>query len=279
MRQNTRSLRSPGVAMALALVLALAGASVVQAQPDLVISSMTVQGTPKKGACNTVAMTVRNNGDQFTNTASIGIALITHTQGNAFQNRVVKNEIISPLQAGGQSSFNLSNVEFAAEGAMTVQALVDSGQVVAETNENNNTATTNVTVSGECYVAPRKPLTTQRGGCDLELKFVAPTGSTVPSNSATTFTLQAKNVGSAACDSTKLRLYTYSGSSASVYGRAVGGTRNIWTIPALAPGQDATNSWSDSVKKGTHTYAPKFLGAWNDQNNNNHRPTKTVKAQ
>ena len=256
-------------------------AAPAMAAADLQITSMSVQGTAKKGTCNKVDMTVKNNGDAFTGNATLDIAVITYQQGNSNLSRAQKSLFISPLQGGQQVSFTVSDVEFVSEGQMTVQALVDSTGETPESNEGNNSSLLNTSVYGSCTTyGGTTPLTRASGGCDLELIFLAPSGTSVPYNQATTYTVQAKNLGKGSCESTKTRLYRYNSGTATGYGSAVGGTRNIWVIPALSAGQAATNNWSDKpMSKGAITYAPKFLGPWNDDNNNNHRPTKTVKSQ
>ncbi len=251
------------------------------ALPDLRITSMQIVGQARQGTCNTVRMTVRNQGNQFSNTATLDVFLATYTQGASNQNRATKNLFISPLQPNRQVQFNITNVEFKAQGAMTLQGLVDSTQEVAEGNESNNARTQNVNVNGACGAPPpRRHLTRQRRGCDLSLTFTLPSGNTIPYNQNTTFQLRAKNEGTAQCNATKLRLYRYNSSRASGYGSAVGGTRNIRVINALNPGATQNINFTGKPRaKGTLTYAPKFLGPWNDSNNYNHRPKKTVRAQ
>jgi hypothetical protein len=263
-------------ALAAAVVALAAVATPAHAAADLEITSMTLQGTARVGTCNTVRLTVKNHGDAFTGNATLDIRLISFPSSAPNQNRVEKDLFISPLQPGAQVSFNVSAVELKAAGPATLQAVVDSTQETAEGNEGNNTETLTVNVAGSC-AGGSVPLATANPGCDLSLAFTAPAGGTVPAN--TTYALRAKNEGSAACPSTKLRLYRYNGSSASGYGSAVGGTRNIWTVPALSPGQAADQGFADSGAKGTVTYAPKFLSAWNDGDNSNHRTSKTVTIQ
>jgi hypothetical protein len=264
--------------LAVAIVALLAGAAPAHAAADLEITAMTVQGTARVGTCNTLSMTVKNNGDAFTGNATLDIRVITFPSGSPFQNRVEKDLFISPMQGGAQVTFPVSNVEFKAPGAATVQAVVDSTQETAESNENNNAETLTTTVSGSCTQPSPVPGPSNPSGCDLSLIFTAPTGTTASAPNPS-FTLRAKNEGNAACPAAKLRLYRYNGSTPTGYGSAVGGTRNIWGIPALSPGQTAENTFTDKVGKGTYTYAPKFLSPWNDGNNGNHRTAKTVNVQ
>jgi hypothetical protein len=263
--------------VAAAAMTLLAGAVPAHAAADLEIVAMTVQGTPRVGTCNTLSMTVKNNGDAFTGNATLDIRVITFPAGSPFQSRVEKDLFISPMQGGAQVTFPISNVEFKAPGAATIQAVVDSTNETSESNENNNSQTLSTTVSGACNQPPPTPGPSTGPGCDLSLVFTAPSGNTVAAPPA--FTLRAKNEGSGTCPATKLRLYRYNGSRPGGYGSAVGGTRNIWAIPSLSPGQTAENTFTDKVSKGVYTYSPKFLGAWNDDNNGNHQTAKTVTVQ
>lgn len=277
---NTKRLVNHGLVAAALIALPALSGSPAEAAADLEITAMSVQGTPRVGTCNTISMTVRNSGDAFTGNATLDVALITYPSGTPTQNRVQKDLFISPMQGGAQVTFNITQVEFKVAGSATVQGLVDSTQETSESNENNNSRTLATTVSGSCVTPPPSNPPPTQNGCDLSLTFTAPTGSTVSANSNTTYTVLAKNEGTGSCEATKLRLYRYNGGTASGYGSAVGGTRNIWAIPALRPGQTATNDFVDNPKApGTLTYATKFLGAWNDANNHNHLPKKTVKAQ
>lgn len=264
--------------LAAAALALLAAAAPAHAAADLEIVSMTVQGTPRVGTCNTVSMTVKNSGDEFTGNATLDVRVITFPSGSPFQNRVQKDLFISPLQAGAQVTFNVTDIEFKASGGATLQAVVDSTNETPESNENDNSETLNTTVSGSCVQPGPSPGPTNDPNCDLSLVFTAPTGTTASAPNPS-FTLRAKNEGSGACPGTKLRLYRYNGTRAGGYGSAVGGTRNIWVIPALSPGQSAENTFADKVSKGTYTYAPNFLGPWNDGDNGNHRTAKTVNVQ
>jgi hypothetical protein len=273
---KTRSLTS---AVLLAAAVLLAGAvGSAEAAADLEITNLTVQGTARVGSCKTLSMTVRNNGDAFTGSPTLDIRVITFPSGSPLQNRVQKDLFISPMQGGAQVSFNVTNVEFKVPGSATIQAVVDSTQETSESNEGNNAVTLSTNVSGSCAVPPSNPGPSAPAGCDLSLVFTAPTGTTL-STGPNTFTVRAENEGTGSCDSTKLRLYRYNGGHASGYGGAVGGTRNIWTVPALSPGQSVSHDFVDKIAKGVYTYKTKVLGAWNDDNNNNHLPQKTVKAQ
>jgi hypothetical protein len=262
---------------AVAVLVQLASAAPAHALADVEITTLFVQGTARVGACNTLIMAVKNNGDAFTGGASLDIRVITFPSATPKQ-RAQRDFSFSPVPPGVEFVFTIPNVEFLAAGAATIQAEVDATDETSESNEKNNTATASATVSGSCAPPPSSPPPPSGPRCDLALTFIAPTGTTVPAGSPT-FTLRAKNEGSGNCQSTRLRLYRFNGSSPTGRGSEVGGTRNVWTIPALGPGQSADHDFTDEVAKGTYTYAPKFLGTWNDASKNSPGPAKTVTVQ
>ncbi|MCZ6820164.1 MAG: hypothetical protein O7G31_11850 [Calditrichaeota bacterium] len=114
--------------------------------------------------------------------------------------------------------------------------------------------------------------------CDLKVTFVAPTGNTVTSGQAVTWTLQFKNIGKSACKANRIKLSRYSGTTGSGYGSAIGGSGNLQKLPALAPGESVDLSFVEKKppSKGTYTYKIRFSSPHNDANNRNHGPTKTV---
>lgn len=263
------------IALAAALLAGLLAAAPAQAQPDLQITAMSVQGTPRVGKCNTVSMTVRNAGDEFTQTASIGIFLATYSQGAPNQNRAEKNAMIGPIQPGGQTSFQIQDVEFATSGQMSVQALADSAQQVAEQNENNNTRLLNTTVSGSC-VTPPPPTTSTSSACDLQAIFVAPTSSTV-SGPNVDLVVRFSNKTRTACPGNKIKLMRYSSSTCSGYGVQVGGSGNFQTLNPLPSNGTQDISWTDSrVKSGKYCYKMTYSSPHNDANNSNHHPQKKL---
>lgn len=114
--------------------------------------------------------------------------------------------------------------------------------------------------------------------CDLEAQFIAPTGNTLTGGQSVTWTVRFKNNGKSQCAANKIALYRYSGSTASGYGTAVGGSRNLKALPALNPGQTVELSFEEKTppQTGTFTYKMRYSSPHNDSNNFNHHPTKTV---
>lgn len=262
-------------AVCAALVLSAAPAA---AAPDLEITAMSVQGTPREGSCNTISMTVRNSGDEFTNVAGIKVFLATYTQGSPNLNRAEKNDImISPIQPGQQTTFNVQNVEFKAQGGMTVQALVDFDNRVPEANENNNTRVLNTNVSGSCYVTPT-PTPRPVGDCDLVATFTQPTGTTAPAGGVD-FTVRFANQGKGTCNANKVKLMRFTATSCSGYGSQVGGSGALLALPSLAPGQSQELAWRDELRPGRYCFKPVYSSPHNDANNFNHHPTKQLSVQ
>jgi hypothetical protein len=271
---TTRALHSAALALALALI----GAGTASAQPDLEITSMSLVGTARQGACNTVALVVRNSGNQGTAVAGINTFMATYSQGNPNLNRAERTDMIGGvIQAGNTVPFNLTNVDFKAQGAMTVQALIDSTSKVAESNENNNSRTLNVNVSGSCTNTPPPP-PTPTSTCDLKAIFTAPSGSSAPAGQPATFTINFSNPpGAGTCPAFKVKLMRSNGRTCGGYGSQVGGSGAWQAVGPVAPGGSATASFTEkNPTKGTSCYSLGYSPhAYNTQTNS-HRPQKVV---
>ncbi len=114
--------------------------------------------------------------------------------------------------------------------------------------------------------------------CDIQVTFIAPTGNTVTSGQAVTWTLKFENIGKSACKANRIKLSRYSGRTGSGYGTAIGGSRNFQELPALDPGESVDLRFVENKppSKGQYTYKIRFSSPHNDANNRNHGPTKTV---
>ncbi len=251
-----------------------------QAAGDLAILDAQIVGKPLRGACNRVAVTYGNVGDATIAVPTKG-AIITFPQGNAFTNRAERSFAIAGSLAPRRTvTATIDKVSIRALGSTTVQVVADPTNAAGEPlqTQGNNLRTFNVDVAADCAGTAStgtKPST----ACDLSLSFTAPAGSTVAAGSAVSYRVQARNQGTAACPNLNVQLHRYSGSSAGGYGSAVGGTSgSIRAVPALAAGATHDLEWVDNVAAGTFTYQAKPMGTWNDGNNGNHRPAKTVLA-
>lgn len=275
MRKQNRFTGDRWMAVAAALTLCVLTAAPALAAADLQITAMTVQGTPRVGSCNTISMTVSNTGDAFTDTATLDIFLATYTQGASNQNRAEKSAMISPIQPGQQTSFQIQDVEFKDSGQMTVQALVDSTQEVSEDNENNNTRLLNTTVSGSCTAPPtRTPIS--RSQCDLAATFTAPSSSSVDGPTVN-LVVRFENKSSASCEANKVKLMRYNSSRCGGYGTQVGGSGAFQTLNALAGNGSQDISWTDRrVSDGKYCYKITYASPHNDSDNSNHHPQKKL---
>lgn len=117
--------------------------------------------------------------------------------------------------------------------------------------------------------------------CDLEVKFIAPAGSTLPGGQAVTWTLRFTNIGNAECPGNKIKLSRYSGGTASGYGTVIGGSGNLVALPALGAHQSVDLNFVENTppNTGTFTYKATYSAKHNDADNKNHHPTKTVTYQ
>lgn len=267
------SLASPAAALFVSL-----GA---QAAGDLAIVDAQFVGTPLRGTCNRVAVTYANLGDATIAVPTKG-AIITFPQGNAFTNRAERSFAIAGGLAPRRTvTATVDKVSILVLGNTTVQVVADpTNQAGApQSSQGNNLRTFNVNVTDECR--DRVPTgTAPTAACDLKMDFTAPGGSQVSAGTAVTYRVRARNEGAAACPAVNVQLHRYSGSSASGYGSAVGGTSgSIRQLPALAAGATHDVDWADNVAAGTFTYQARPMSTWNDGNNANHRPTRTVLAQ
>jgi hypothetical protein len=249
------------------------------AAADLAIIDAKFVGSPLKGSCNRVAVTYGNLGNQNLIPGTKG-AIITFPQLNPFTDRSER----ALAFAGGLSpnrnvTATIDKVTILTLGSVTVQIVADAANVANEgpQTQQNNTRTFNVTVAGECGGTATDGALTD--ACDLEMLYTAPAVTQVGAGQAVSYKVSAKNKGTTKCLGLNVQMHRYSGGSASGYGSAVGGTSgSIRAVNPLDPGATQELEWVDNVSAGTFTYQVKPMGTWNDGNNGNHRPTKTVVA-
>jgi hypothetical protein len=115
--------------------------------PDLVVVSAEFVGSPAVGSCNVVRVTVKNQGGAA---KASRVAAIVFPAGNPFQNRDQKEMDFPALGAGVTSSREVRGLQIFSQGALTLQAVADSGSQVTESNENNNTLTVSANVGKSC---------------------------------------------------------------------------------------------------------------------------------
>jgi hypothetical protein len=115
--------------------------------PDLVVVSAKFVRAPAVGSCNTVRVTVKNQGGK---SKPFRVTAIVFPAGNPFQNRDQKEAAFSVLGAGVTSSREVTGLQIFSQGALTLQVVADSGNEVTESNENNNTLTQSANVTRTC---------------------------------------------------------------------------------------------------------------------------------
>lgn len=115
--------------------------------PDLVVVSAEFVRSPAVGACNVVRVTVKNQGGAA---KASRVTAIAFPAGNPFQNRDQKEMEFPALGAGVTSSREVRGLQIFSQGALTLQAVADSGNQVTESNENNNTLTASANVGKSC---------------------------------------------------------------------------------------------------------------------------------
>ena len=117
--------------------------------PDLTVETVTFDVGPAVGNCNSVTVTVKNLGGLANQITKVTVILFP--TGNPFQNRVQKDAFFSAFQPGQSQSRTISGLNIAVVGSWTMQVVADSGQQLAESNENNNIFTQhNINVTQHC---------------------------------------------------------------------------------------------------------------------------------
>lgn len=277
---NINSKSKPGASIISLSTLVLMAAP-VWAGPDLTITKLKVLSKPLQGRCNTVAITVKNIGDQPSR-GSKG-AIITFPQGNPFQQRSQLKIFVPALRPGKYRTMSVRRVNILPLGKVTVQAVINEPQSFTEDNFNNNISTQQVSVVDTCN-AGRTNNPVNNAACDLKLEFSAPTGTSLSANQPVDFIVRAENIGSGACPQRSVKLNRYNNSTGSGYGSQIGGSGASRLIPALPAKQQTNNqvltlTWTDDPSPGTKTYKATFTSPHNDANNFNHYPKKTVVFQ
>lgn len=119
---------------------------------------------------------------------------------------------------------------------------------------------------------------------DVEARF-EPAGGQLPcvvqstpklSCAQLTVAIKFKNLGNATSPQNRVSLNQYTGRRAGGYAVRFGGSGALETLPALAPGQEVTLSWSaNRVSVGEYTFQPRYASPLNDADNRNHVITHT----
>ena len=138
---------------AASLTLGLIGAGMLSplpalAGPDLDITQLEIEGTPKVGKCNTAIVRVKNVGNQsITTTTKTSVVANKASGGGQGQIHYVD---IGATQPGKAQLQRIKNFEIASPGQWSLHAVADSGQQIKEDNEKNNRETKRITVKQKC---------------------------------------------------------------------------------------------------------------------------------
>ena len=188
--------------------------------PDLTITSFTAGAAAyETGKTMTFTVTVKNQG-----TAASGSAYLS-LSGNGIS---TYKQSIGTLAVGGTKQLTFSIPAPGSAQTLTITAFADCNEVIAESDEDNNTKSLSVSI-----IEPQLP--------DLTITSFTAGAASYETGKTMTFTVTVKNQGTAASGSAYLSL---SGSGISTYKQsigalAVGGTKQL-TFSIPAPGSAQT---------------------------------------
>ena len=188
---------------------------------------------------------------------------------------VVGNQTLSSASPNQLRSVGWSDNDHPSSGTFTYAYSWVGNPPDSDTSNNFLTKTVTFTSPGGGNQGGGNP-----AGCDLSAVFIAP-GNTVSGGSNSSFQVRFKNQGTATCQGAKISLPHSTGSKCSAYGSKVGGSGNFQALNPLSSGQEQVLTWSErrGPRKGTYCHKMTYSPAFNDSNNNNHHPQKTVSYQ
>jgi len=203
--------------------------------PDLVVTSVySSQYTYSAGDAITICAIIENQGN-----ADAGTFIARFTpEGLSEQTRTAYG-ITAGERVIIQWTFTAPTLSQTENRSMTVMA--DSTQIIDESNENNNTGSTTITILGE------KP--------DLAVKSVTASAQQYSPGDTVTITVRVTNEGKVSCPASTLRL------------SGEGMTTQNKSIPQLAPGSstDVSFQFTAPYIEGEKTYAIQAHADPNDQ--------------
>ena len=273
-----------------AAVITIASMGIAYAAQDITIEKFTLAqpGMPRIGTCNTIQLIIANRGNQESRamsggrknslgqTNSTGIVVFDRNRGS--RQHYKKSLFIRPLKPGQVQVMNISRVNLPA-GNYQIALAVDP-QVAQDPLPNHDIRRIDGSASVPCGARSEGE---NAAGCDIALSYILPTSNNEQVTRNQPFTVQArvKNIGNGACAKNGMKLLAYGSTTASGYGRQVGGSASIRQIPALQPNHQVFVEWDDQLSgSGAVTYKLKFSGTHNDANGHNHaKITRTVLIQ
>ena len=149
-------------------------AATVTAVPDLIVQTPNVTPTSvTAGGTVTVTFTIRNQGSAATSVTSTATIVLSNDNTVDAEDQVLTTVSTQPLAAAASVNLTANNVRIPASatpGAKFIGIRADSGNAIAESNENNNTATDSLTIA-----APQPDLVV--GALTLSASATPPGGS------------------------------------------------------------------------------------------------------
>ncbi|MFG1705830.1 CARDB domain-containing protein [Nonomuraea sp. M3C6] len=214
--------------------------------PDLTLSNLSwTPASPTATNAITLSATVRNAGSTASGADDVTFSLDGTSVGTA----------AVPGLAAGASSTVSANIGTRGAGTYTVGAKADADNTIIEQNEDNNTATSSLTVA-------------EAPGPDLQVLGVTSNPPNPAVGAAVTFTVAVKNRGTSAVSAT------------TVTRLAVGGTTLNASTAAIAAGATAnvamSGSWTATSGGATITATADATGVVAETNENNNTFTQAI---
>lgn len=133
------------------------------AQPDLVVTGISwAPPSPATGNAVTFTATIKNQGTAAT-PGSTALNVAFSVDGSVVSN----GSVAGPLAVGASMNVSASSAWSAAAGSHTVLVNVDPGNLIPESNKNNNTLSTSMSVSSPDTTPPTVSLSAPAAGTKL----------------------------------------------------------------------------------------------------------------
>ncbi|MFI5846019.1 CARDB domain-containing protein [Catenuloplanes sp. NPDC051500] len=215
--------------------------------PDLVVTAASwTPSAPTEGAAITLSGTVRNQGTVAAAANRVDFAL----------NGVVAGTATVGALAAGASTTVTATAAAQAQGSYTVTATADPADVVAETNNANNT-----------FTAASQLVVGQAPGPDLQVTAITTNPANPAAGTAVSFTVAVNNRGTSAAGASTTRV-------------VVGGTTLNGSTPSIAAGATATvaiaGTWTATSGGATVTATADAVNAVAETVETNNALTRSI---
>lgn len=220
-----------------------------------------------------VSVKFRNIGNQQCPSKQVEFRRYSGTTTNGSYT-VLGTKTLNPINPNYQKSVKISDNDHGA-GTYTYTYEVNNHTDATPNNHNNLYKVVKFSAPGGGGGGGGNPR-----GCDIKAIFSFPNGAVHNGNSNQNWRIYFKNQGSADCKKSKVKLMRY-GSSCGGYGTQIGGSGAFQQLEALSPGGNMELTFNErrTPRRGAYCYKLVYSGAYNDDNNSNHRPQKKVKFQ